>query len=86
MWAGHPSSALRIKVTHYRVAGYEERFGVTIQRKASVRELAAKGSSFVALRTRDEREAGRSKSFAGPVTTTDWTLPAGAFAECGGPL
>lgn len=68
------------------VAGYEDAFGATIQRSASVRQLAAKGVAYAAAEARAAlvREADETE-WSGPVTTDDWQLPAGAFGENAGP-
>ena len=66
-----------------RIAAYEERFGVTIQRKGSVRELAARASA----RTMDPSmlALARSEVFDRPLIVENWILPAGAYGETTGP-
>lgn len=70
-----------------RVAMYEARFGCTIQRKRSVRELADAGTAYE--RTADAalvRLAVHAR-FDSPVRVAPdaWELPAGAFGESCGP-
>jgi 3'-phosphoadenosine 5'-phosphosulfate sulfotransferase (PAPS reductase)/FAD synthetase len=67
------------------IAAYEDRWGLTIKRTESVREQAERGTSFVAGRTEAQKATGQSRSFTLPIQPERWTLPAGAFAECGGP-
>lgn len=66
------------------VARYEDRFGVTIQRKESVRHLAAKGTPY------DFEEkwlaAANAHTVSMPIYVGDqWELPKGAFGESCGP-
>lgn len=63
-----------------RVARYEERFGVTINRSKSVRELADLGTAYPVL---DEslRVMALGDRYEDPILVEDWTLPAGAFGE-----
>lgn len=72
-----------------RLARKEEGTGLTIQRKLSIREMAAKGRPYPAALERPELAL-----FAGQphwdgrailVRPEDWTLPAGAFGESAGP-
>jgi len=67
-----------------RVARYEERFGVTINRSKSVRELADLGTAYLVL---DEslRVMALGDRYEDPILVEDWTLPAGAFGESTGP-
>lgn len=67
------------------IASYEERFGLTINRERSVHEQADRGTSLVRERTEAQKATGQSRTFTLPIVSEDWTLPAGAFAECGGP-
>lgn len=66
-----------------RIAQYEEEFGVTIQRKHSVRELAASGTPY-AMDAAIVRLA-MSTVYDAPILTDNWQLPAGAFGESNGP-
>jgi 3'-phosphoadenosine 5'-phosphosulfate sulfotransferase (PAPS reductase)/FAD synthetase len=68
-----------------RVAQYEETFGLTIQRKESVRAMAAKGRAYATSEA--DLAACRSESFDEPVILAagEWRMPAGAFGEATGP-
>lgn len=68
------------------VASYEEDFGVTIQRKESVRARAARGTPYEISEA--DLAACRSESFDEPVIlgVGEWVMPSGAFsaeAACG---
>lgn len=66
------------------IARYEERFGVTIHRKDSVRIRAASGTPYVA----DEkyfRIAGSVEYAESIIVEGAWELPAGAYGESTGP-
>lgn len=66
------------------IAQYEEQFGLTIQRKYSVRELADKGTLYDHKRT--WRTIALSKKYMLPVLTPKWQLPLGAAStEVTGP-
>jgi 3'-phosphoadenosine 5'-phosphosulfate sulfotransferase (PAPS reductase)/FAD synthetase len=70
-----------------RIARKEEATGATIQRKATVRQLAAKGRAYLAALERpDVLALAMSRTWSGPVILPVWTLPAGAFGENAGPL
>jgi len=68
-----------------RVATYEEQFGVTIQRKRSVRQLAVIGNPYAW----DEADARAALSIAfdepAILTPSTWRLPRGAYGESCGP-
>lgn len=67
-----------------KVAEYEKRFGVTIQRKLNVVELAAQGTPY----TFEQKwvDAANSEIWNLPVFVGDqWELPKGAFGESCGP-
>jgi 3'-phosphoadenosine 5'-phosphosulfate sulfotransferase (PAPS reductase)/FAD synthetase len=66
-----------------RIALYEERFGVTIQRKLSVRQLAAKGTPYDC--DPDVVRLACSTHYDAPIIVDEWKLPAGAFQESAGP-
>lgn len=68
------------------VAGYEESFGVTIQRKRSIRELAAAGTPYAFQES--DRDAAVSETWDEPMIVPEgaWKLPAGAFGESCGPI
>ncbi|WP_250565052.1 hypothetical protein [Adonisia turfae] len=71
---------------HFRqIADYENDFGVTIQRKKSVGELADKGTPYAAIQNSSLLEVALSTQYTLPVFVDDWKLPAGAFGENAGP-
>lgn len=65
------------------IANYERKFGVTIQRKHSVTQLAASGKPL----DPDPRviQIAQSSVYTEPIVVDDWILPAGAFGESCGP-
>lgn len=68
-----------------RIAAYEEEFGLTIHRKESVRQLAARGTPYQA----DPRFfaiAGDTVYREPIVVEGDWQLPLGAFGNSRGPV
>jgi len=65
------------------IAGYEARFGKTIQRKLTVVQNADRGHVYAM--TELDRRAALSETFGEPVIIEDWTLPAGAFGDSCGP-
>lgn len=66
------------------IALYEQRFEATIQRKESVRQLAAKGSPYQF--EQKWVEAANAESMTVPIYAGDkWELPRGAFGEACGP-
>lgn len=72
-----------------RIAEYEARFGVTIQRKRSVVALADAGTSYAAaLSQPDVVAAAMAVEWRGVVKVSPdcWILPAGAFGESAGPI
>jgi 3'-phosphoadenosine 5'-phosphosulfate sulfotransferase (PAPS reductase)/FAD synthetase len=81
-------SARELMPEHFeRVAGYERQSGLTIQRGASVNELADQGTSFLA-----DDEALRRLAMGHEylpewivVPEGQWRLPPGAFKRAGGP-
>lgn len=68
-----------------RIANYEEQFGVTIQRKHSVRELAAAGTPYPGMKAEDIATA-MSDTYDRDIFIDNWELPAGAFGESTGPI
>lgn len=71
-----------------RIARYEERFGRTIQRARSIRELAALGRPYqAAIENPDLVALALSRSWSLPIVGSpgQWRTPAGAFAERSGP-
>jgi hypothetical protein len=67
-----------------RIASLEQEFGKTIHRTKTVTELADKGKPYEAISSVLIRKA-LSSTYTTPITTTNWTLPAGAYAESTGP-
>lgn len=71
-----------------QIARYEERFGLTIHRTKSVRELAASGSALMPAGSEEMQQLSQDGSpdwGSLSVLQEDWSLPAGAFRRCGGP-
>lgn len=71
-----------------RIAVREERYGVTIQRRRSVRELADAGTPYAAALASPELVALASgEHWRGPIQIDPaaWTLPSGAYGENAGP-
>ena len=68
-----------------RIAGYEEFFGKTIQRKLTVIQQADKGHAYEM--DVDVMRAAMNHNFNGKVVVdpAHWMLPAGAFGESCGP-
>lgn len=66
-----------------RIASYEERFGATIQRSRSVRDLAGRASPRPL--DPDMLRLARQHTFDAPIIVDSWVLPAGAFGETTGP-
>jgi 3'-phosphoadenosine 5'-phosphosulfate sulfotransferase (PAPS reductase)/FAD synthetase len=66
-----------------RVAQYEREFGVTIQRKLNVVQLADKGTPY-AMNPKDIA-AAMSTTFDEPIVADPWTLPRGAYGDSCGP-
>jgi hypothetical protein len=66
-----------------KIARYEEEFGITIDRKKSVREMADEGTPYD-MDPATIKEA-ISEKWTGPVFLRDWQLPQGAFRKSGGP-
>ena len=67
-----------------RIARYEDRFGCTIQRGRSVRNMADQGSPFPAALAQPELvRTALQQGWQEPVriAPTDWMMPAGAFGE-----
>jgi len=71
-----------------RIAGYEDRFGCTIQRHCGIRALADRGRPYPAAVTQpDLARRALCSSWAEPVriASGNWQLPAGAFGHSRGP-
>ena len=88
---GNPDQWATVKAlnpAHFdRIADYVDQFGVTIQRKRSVREQAAAGRSIVpaGLGTLARRSQDPNAEWPVLVDPHLWTFPAGAFRVDGGP-
>ena len=68
------------------IAEREAQFGVTIQHKATVHQLADRGTPYAAaLANPDLVRLAESDVWEGPIFTDDWQMPAGAFGENAGP-
>ncbi|MFY2597402.1 phosphoadenosine phosphosulfate reductase [Achromobacter xylosoxidans] len=71
---------------HFRkISDYEQQFGVTIKRGATIEEIAAKG--VIPELDRDWLEIAMGTSFTLPILLdpATWALPIGAFGETSGP-
>ena len=71
-----------------RHAGREQSLGVTINRKLSLNDLADRGTPYQAAIDRPDLVAvakGTTWPLPIRISPKDWTLPAGAFGEGGGP-
>lgn len=69
------------------IAELEAQFGKTIDRKAAVLDKLASGTAYGSISAALIAEAN-NESWDGPIVLPEgtWTLPAGAFKECGGPV
>jgi 3'-phosphoadenosine 5'-phosphosulfate sulfotransferase (PAPS reductase)/FAD synthetase/DNA-binding XRE family transcriptional regulator len=67
-----------------RIAKYEEEFGVTIDRKKSVVEMADSGCPYPDMDPELVRKA-LSRTYDEPIIVENWTLPAGTYGENAGP-
>ncbi|MEM6268321.1 MAG: phosphoadenosine phosphosulfate reductase family protein [Bacteroidota bacterium] len=67
-----------------KIARAEERFGKTIKRNTSVREMIGRGTSFMAGTLEDQEDA-MSEIYTRKIFMDKWRLPAGAFkgGSCG---
>lgn len=70
-----------------KIAAYEAASGKTIQRKASIREMVAKGLAYGDTANQALVEEVLSKDWNGPIRCKSgkWAFPAGAFNESSGP-
>jgi 3'-phosphoadenosine 5'-phosphosulfate sulfotransferase (PAPS reductase)/FAD synthetase len=68
-----------------KVADYESEFGVTIQRKKNVRQLAVLGQAYEWDPA--DAKAAMSEKISGPIIAAPgtWKLPSGAYGESCGP-
>lgn len=67
-----------------QVQSYEQEFGVTIHRKESLVELAARGQVHPAVSLEAKRVA-MSPEYSLPIVQDPWELPPGAYQHSGGP-
>jgi len=67
-----------------RIARYEREFGVTIQRKETVTELADKGAPYAM--DQEWIDAANSAQWSLSVFVEKWVLPSGAYGESCGPI
>jgi 3'-phosphoadenosine 5'-phosphosulfate sulfotransferase (PAPS reductase)/FAD synthetase len=69
-----------------QLAEYEELFGVTIRRKGTIIEAAARGMPYAAI-TQERIDAALSTEYHQPIIlpASEWRLPPGAFGESNGP-
>lgn len=72
-----------------RIASYEDEFGVTIKRGASVVEQADQGNSFVQGAPTSHVTLAMSQDYPADqfflAEGEEWSPPVGAFKRCGGP-
>ncbi|WP_338125646.1 phosphoadenosine phosphosulfate reductase domain-containing protein [Gluconobacter cerinus] len=70
-----------------KLVGYEKDFGCTIKRDRGLAQLSSEGTVYEAARSRPDLVAAcLSDRPLQTVLTENWTLPAGAFGNGGGPL
>ncbi|TCW18818.1 phosphoadenosine phosphosulfate reductase domain-containing protein [Gluconobacter oxydans] len=70
-----------------KLNGYEKDFGCTIKRDRGLAQLSSEGTVYEAARSRPDLVAAcLSDRPLQTVLTENWTLPAGAFGNGGGPL
>ncbi|KXV04041.1 phosphoadenosine phosphosulfate reductase [Gluconobacter potus] len=70
-----------------KLNGYEKDFGCTIKRDRGLAQLSSEGTIYQAARSRPDLVAAcLSDRPLQTVLTENWTLPAGAFGNGGGPL
>ena len=68
------------------VAAREAEFNVTIKRGVTVHQLADRGTPYAAALARpDMVRLAQADVWEGPIITSDWQMPAGAFGENAGP-
>ena len=67
-----------------KIADYEEDFGLTIQRKCSVRELANDGNAYADMSAGYVAQAMSEKYYM-RINPLAWEMPTGAFGESCGP-
>ncbi len=68
-----------------RIAEYEARWGKTIQRVRSVTQQADAGEAFLQTQNTELVSLAMGREWDRPVQVRDWTLPAGAYKQGGGP-
>lgn len=72
-----------------RIISYESEFGVTLKRKEDLTSVISKGSVYEQVITMTDVVAiarGTEYPVEDIIVEGEWTLPAGAFRECGGPV
>ncbi len=67
------------------ISAYEREFGVTIQRKRSIAEVAGSGMPYESLNDPALVEQAVSTEYRLPIRESPWSLPAGAYGEAAGP-
>jgi 3'-phosphoadenosine 5'-phosphosulfate sulfotransferase (PAPS reductase)/FAD synthetase len=69
-----------------RIAAYERNFGRTIHQGKSVVDLADRGRPYPECHNPEVVGLAMGRSYPAHLVLTDnWTMPAGAFKQCGGP-
>jgi len=84
--SAHQWASLRVanEVQFNKIADYETKWGMTIQRKKSVTELADEGSAYDM--SPSHKHEATSISYNGEIILDTWEQPAGAYGEsCGSP-
>jgi Phosphoadenosine phosphosulfate reductase family len=71
-----------------RIASLEKQFGKTIDRKMDVLTKAARGTAYAGTQNAALVAEANDANWNGPIFLTPgtWTLPAGAFGDCSGPV
>jgi 3'-phosphoadenosine 5'-phosphosulfate sulfotransferase (PAPS reductase)/FAD synthetase len=71
-----------------KLINYEEKFGITIKRNESLKELSSKGTAYSKITELSKlREIAKTDFYLYPesLITENWTLPSGAFGDSCGP-
>ncbi len=69
-----------------KIVNYERKFKVTINRTKSVMQLIQEGTPYPAINNYKEVAQAVSVIYDDEIITTNWTAPAGAYAESCGPV
>lgn len=77
------ADAISPKITD-KIATYEDRFGITIKRKETIRELISKGTPYAGI-TPELTRISTDITYTGDIFTAAWVLPLGAFGDTCGP-